>query len=448
MGYLQDYQYYMSGTECPESFLRWSALALAGAVCGKRVWVTHGEYFDIYPNLYVCLVGTPGSGKSVAKDTARDFLLETWPEYPLSAEIQSHQHICRSMATPEGCFTWKNHLGKLEEYRPFFAMPDELQLFFSTDKAGMMGFLVGVYSSKIFSTGFKVEAGLPQHIKNPYFSLLGCSTPEWFMGNLKQDLFSGGAGRRFLIVYDRKTVYKPRPQKPPHAGEAYARIINHLRCLKDLSGPSMVDPAAYPWWDKWYLSRDTWAHRDDPIILQAHETKHIMLLKVAHLLSLNDTPFQKIVTEEHFRIALAMLNELEPKVVRLTSGIGRNPLAGIGAELLEKISVCGGKVLEKKFRIQFFRNLRDGEWRELKEHYTQTNQLIETSVPDEHGTFRTLLFEPSVYVQEFPFSCPACGRVFRTQVSCCGKQAIRTVVSPPSGGTLPEPGSGQPLSGH
>lgn len=419
----------MSGTECPRSFLLWSSLALAGAMCGHRVWVKCGDYFSIYPNLYVCLVGSPGSGKSVARNKVNKLIHEIWPEYPTSADIQSHQHICRMMASAEGVFTWKNGSGQIEAARPFFALPDELQNFLATDKSGMMGFLVGVHSSEGFATGFKREENLPQYIENPYFSLLSCAVPEWFMTTLKMDLFSGGAGRRFILVYDRKTKLHPWPTHPPGATEAFMRVVNHLKCLKEFHGSLTLDAQALVWWEKWYLAKDTWPNREDPIVGQFHETKPDMVLRVASLLCLNETPFQTVIQEDHLRAALLMLDALEPGVIRLTSGIGRNPLAGAGAELLEKLLVCGGMQFEKRFRVQFYRNLRDEQWEEMLKHFTETDQLIRTNILDDGGVTRNVLFLPEEYYSRFKWLCGTCKRRYHKVTTCCGQPT--TEATPP-----------------
>lgn len=439
MGYLQDYQLYLSGTECPRSFVLWSSLALMGAVCGRRVWVKSGDYFNIYPNLYVALVGDSGSGKSVPRIRAVQLLHLVWPEYPISADIQSHQHICRKMASTDGAFTWKNGSGKIEISRPFFAVPDELPLFLGTDMKGMMAFMVGVHTSEGFATGFKVEEDLPQYIENPYFSVLGCAVPDWFMNNLKMDLFTGGAGRRFIIVHDHKTVLRPRPAFPPGAVEAYQRIINHLQCLREYHGCSVVDPAAYAWWDNWYLSRDKWAYRDNPIISQFHSTKPDMVLRVALLLSLNEMPFQQVIREEHLRLALGFLDELEPKVIRLTAGIGRNVLAGMGAELMEKLELNGGQALEKRFRMMFYRHLRDQEWEELITHYTGTNELVRISCPDPSGVVRLMLFLPTKYDEIFCHVCKHCGQRYIAAKVCCGYPTSPLSPSTLEGAAVPTP---------
>src|SRR4051812_47319024 len=97
MGYLKDYLYYSSGDECPEPYKIWSALSLFGAVLGRKVWNMHGDYFQILPNLYVCLVGDAGSGKSTAKNVSKKIFTREFPQYLTSSSFQSFQDIADQM---------------------------------------------------------------------------------------------------------------------------------------------------------------------------------------------------------------------------------------------------------------------------------------------------------------------------------------------------------------
>ncbi len=62
MSYLADYLHYSSGAETPDEFLYWGGLSILGHVLGNKVWVTHGDHFRFFPNLYIALVGDT-SGK-------------------------------------------------------------------------------------------------------------------------------------------------------------------------------------------------------------------------------------------------------------------------------------------------------------------------------------------------------------------------------------------------
>src|ERR1017187_9807736 len=95
-GYLKDFLFYNSGNECPESFWTWSALSLLGHIIGPKVWHMHGR-FKITPATYTALIGSPGSGKSTAKDEVRDLFKKLCPELLISSSIQSREDILELM---------------------------------------------------------------------------------------------------------------------------------------------------------------------------------------------------------------------------------------------------------------------------------------------------------------------------------------------------------------
>jgi hypothetical protein len=397
MGYLSDYLYYGSGNECPHSFQTWSALTLLGAVLGRKVWTWHGSYFKVHPNIYTCMVGTAGSGKSTAKGVAKEIFIQHFPDLLISTSIQSREDIAQKMGLPECIVTWKDdhgsfgQPGKIYEYRPFFAIVNELASFLSVDKQRMIEFLVDIFDENHFSTGFKTTTS--QNFDNPCFSMLACAVPKWFMSNLKIDLFDGGLGRRMIIVYDEKTRLIDDPVTPPGGNEALLRAVDHLRAAAKLYGEVKKTEAAKKWWKEWYCDPHR-INRDDPILMQFHETKHIILLKVAILLAMSEQPFTMTMTDDHMQTACAMLDLLEPKIVRLTSGIGRNELAGIGAQLLDTLSRIGGVASEKQLMKFFARYLRDPEFLEVVNHYITTNELVVTIIKD---TGQKVYFLPDRY---------------------------------------------------
>src|SRR6516164_1438064 len=53
---------YTSNLEAPEIWRKWSAISMIAATLEQKVWADTGG--NLYPNLYVFLVGQPGMGKS------------------------------------------------------------------------------------------------------------------------------------------------------------------------------------------------------------------------------------------------------------------------------------------------------------------------------------------------------------------------------------------------
>ena len=160
MGLLNDFIYYNSGHECPDNFVTWSGLSLLSAVLGRRVWVKHGDYYKFYPNLYVCLVGTAGSGKSSAMGEAEKIFIDNFKDYMVSESIQSREDLLKKMGSNECEHTFKDEDGRcgglpgaIYSFRPFYCIVDELENFLSVDTTKMIGMLVGIYGRSSFSTG-------------------------------------------------------------------------------------------------------------------------------------------------------------------------------------------------------------------------------------------------------------------------------------------------------
>ncbi len=405
MPFLQDLILYNAGTECPQPFIVWSGLATLGAVLGRKVWTMHGDRFRIYANLYVNMVGTSGSGKSTAQELSRDMIVDNFPNLLISDDFQSAQDILKKMSDDTNVFTWNDKAGllgeanKIHEYRPFYAIVDELSNFLSTDMKAMTGLLVGIYSRSTFGTGFKNDPNKNQRFRNPYFSMLSCTVPDWMMSNLRIDLFTGGLGRRMIIVHSQKTKKEPDPFIPVGGKQALARAVDHLKAVyhEDFNGQLKRTTEADKWWRLWY-NDPTRITQDDPILKQFHETKHIQVLKVAMLLAMCDMPFKWEIDVHHLQGAVKMLDDLEPDILRLTQGIGRNELASIGQQIMDYIVRMGGAASETNIRKFFGRYLKNNEFTDVLQQLIKTEQAFVVSLPDpKTGVPVTFFMIPTFY---------------------------------------------------
>jgi hypothetical protein len=395
MKYLKDYLHFTSGTECPEPYRVWAGLSLLAAVLGRKVWTYHGR-FEILPSLYVILVGDAGSGKSTAKNDAKKIFTSEFPQYMSSASFQSHQDIIDLMCNAQPR-VWEERNGDdvilaIHGYTPFYIVCNEFSSLLSTDKKGMVEFLVDIYDENEFSTGFKTQrAANPekkQKLDNPYVNVLACAVPKWFMGNLKMDLFDGGLGRRLIIVYSERTGIVDNPIMVPGGAEARTEVLNHLKLCEEFKGQLKRTPDSMLWWKEWYHKTKS-TRIDDPILMQFYQTKPVQVLKVAMLLTMCEAPLQHEIEPHHLQNAVTLIDELEPNVVRLTSGIGRNELAGVGVQLLDFLARMGGAASEMQVKKYFRRYMDTKEFIEVLQSFIDTKELVYSMDPS--GTFRILM---------------------------------------------------------
>lgn len=382
MSYLSDYIHYSSGTEVPDEYLQWGGLSILGHVLGKKCWIEHGEgYFRFTPETYIALVGEAGSGKNTALNVNIRIMLNHFPDLMLSASVQSREDIAWQMGeeTPTNPHTWRQPDGQIITYRPFYILNEELNNLLSVDKIKMMSFLIQLFDGEQFSTGFKKDRlanpTRKQWFANPFVSLLAGAVPEWFMTDMKMDLFSTGMGRRMIIVNARRTKVVPFPFKPVTADAAMTRVIAHLKQAYAFTGGAYLNEEAKRFWEPWYIKTKKEIPLD-PILAQFNATKPMQVLKIALLLLRSESLESNVIECAHLEMAVHMIDKLEPGIIKLTSGIGRNELAGIGAQMLDFIERMDGMVTEVQLKKTFHRYMNLPETKELLQLYSETGQLL------------------------------------------------------------------------
>jgi hypothetical protein len=171
------------------------------------------------------------------------------------------------------------------------------------------------------------------------------------------DLFTGGLGRRLIIVYENRTILIAHPKVPEGGQEAWDRVVDHVKLVADASGEMHMSREADEWWVRWYEDPNR-LKTDDPLLLQLFANKHVILQKVAMLLSFCRWPFTMTVEPGDLITALTLLEGLEPAIRKLSLGIGRNELATVAMDLIQSIEYMGGAAEDRLLRKRFFRDCK------------------------------------------------------------------------------------------
>lgn len=379
MSFLQDYVLYHDGNECPRKFVLWSGLVVLSIAAGRKVYIEQ-DYFTIYPNIYVCLVGSPGSRKTSSKDIARDLVTDELPAFTLAASTMTKEAITKFLGDEESLRVYKDETAALVEWRPFGMFINELKNFLNVNPRGMIDFLTDIYDRKFFDVGTKNKGS--DIIKNPYFVMLACETPEWLMSNLRMDVISGGWARRVIHVYDKRIKRIAFPFISPEAKEAWKRVRQHLHDMQNIAGPLQWGPGTREWYNNWYT---TLKMPEDATLNGFYETLHIQLLKTAILWALNEYPPSTVLQVNHLQLALDSLDAVADGLPRLTQGIGRNDLAEPTVRLLEVLDMSGGKILLKQLKLVTWKDMRGMEFEGVLAHLEQTDQIRRVMIKNAAG---------------------------------------------------------------
>jgi hypothetical protein len=325
-------------SEAPESLLTWSGLFCISAVTKRKIQFSQ-EYlkkYRIYPTTYVMFVGPPGV---ITKSTTAGYGLEVIAEMLDGMPITDPSHV--NIGQTSG-----SHIGIIQQMQK--TLDGSLTII-----AGEFGNLVSSmpketydFLSKMFDsdkTAEKYVHGTRQHgveaIMKPSLNILGCTTPDWMAENSGYMLGGGFAARTVFIFENqkrqRRLFYKgigPNLEQLDKMREGLAKDLRRIGQLKGEAKPETE--ALADEMEDWYQEIENFKGERGTETFQ--QRKHVHVLRTAMLLSLCERD-DLIITKEHYDRAMVLIADVESKLGRGLSTIGRNPYSALLFEILEFI---------------------------------------------------------------------------------------------------------------
>lgn len=327
-----------TGTEVPENYYYWAGISALASIVNGNVWIRMGRY-EIYPNMYIVLIGPPGNGKTSALRRAEK-LVRQFDDITLSAQAETAEGLVRFMRD-KGVKSLE--LGKENvQYCPITCFLSELSNFFGRDPGGMIDLLTGIWDCGGENFHRRTKGQGEDVIPRPNLNLLGCTTQDWITTYLKSDIIGGGFTRRVVFNNELMGDDKLRvswPDDTPATIQAYQNCIAYGRVLRGVRGEMSYGLGARAWWDNWYQTRPI---PREPDVRGYHKSKPTILLKVAMLVALSKAP-DRVVNIEDLEVGLALLDNTETHLLKVFQGIGRNELTHVANKMLEFLEAAPPK---------------------------------------------------------------------------------------------------------
>lgn len=236
--FFADYLEYSSGGETPAVFNRWSAIGMLGAWLGRQVYFKFGGQ-NLAPNQYIMLLGSAGTKKSTAINTAKR-LVKTAGYTQIAAEKTSKEKFLLDLSEDgkEGGKNLGNMLDQAlwgeaneSDYREIWIAKGEFNDFFSNnilDFVSMLGELwdkEGPYENRI-------KNGQSVIIPNPTIGILGGNTQTAFASAFPPEAVGQGFFSRVIAVYAKPTGIKITFPRIPSDDET-KYMVDQLIAIKE-----------------------------------------------------------------------------------------------------------------------------------------------------------------------------------------------------------------------
>lgn len=242
-------------SEPPDTFHRWSLLAVTGAWLGRRVWLPFGST-NIHSNMYVMLMGKAGSRKSTAIKAAVKFITSVGYN-KIAAGKSSKEAFLLDLAGDSNIIDSQdiletNIFGSANRTdAEVLIAADEFNVFVGN---GNLEFLTELGNMWDYDGEFKsrVKNSASACIYNPTISILAGNTATNFSLAFPAEAIGQGIFSRLVLVHGDKTgkhlTIPPSPDKEIH--ELLATRFHAMRST--VSGAMQLESTAYKLLDKIY----------------------------------------------------------------------------------------------------------------------------------------------------------------------------------------------------
>lgn len=289
------YLSYTAKTECPTFFHRWTAITSLAAYLGRSIYFKHG-HFTLHPNLYVMLIGSPGTKKSsaikigakllkqagyttfAAKKTRQEKFLQDMADMAPSAE-ESGDILDMNLFGEDTGAEDKGDCSANYEGKPpaeCFVAADEFNNFIGIGNIDFVSILGELWDYEgVFD--YKLKNTKSIFIPDPTVTILGGNTPTGFSQAFPTEAIGQGFFSRLLLVYGEpsgvKYTFPPAPDIPLQ--KELIALVHRIK--REVQGEVEISPSAIELIDTIY---HTWQGIDD--IRFEHYTNR----RLTHLLKL------------------------------------------------------------------------------------------------------------------------------------------------------------------
>lgn len=355
--FLALYLRYIEDTETPRLYHVWSALSGVSACLGRRCWYTQ-SVGDLYPNMFIVLVGPPAVRKSTALKMMQKLLRSTTGvRFAPDDTGGQRQGILAAMADSDsgkdnspsdqlvkalsedstngmvGLAMMNNKLEAIanieidaRDPRTLYVCQSELKAFLGENNTQMTTFLCKMYDGDAYDYRLKSSSHV---LTDALLGMLGCTTPSEIALALPPQAIGGGFTSRIIFVYaDRVHKKIPRPSVDEGAGAQIAEVYRHV--FDQMQGPFQESKEAAAMFDEIYMRGIV---LKDPRFVNYVDRRDVHLKKLSMALAAS----RKSIVIEAIDVKAAdqLLLLTEENMADALGEYGMSPLSAAKQKLLE-----------------------------------------------------------------------------------------------------------------
>jgi hypothetical protein len=332
--WLENYMKYTQRSESPELYHLWCGLTAISTALRRKCFCDWGPLRgQVYPNLFVALVGPPGGRKGTAMRPAKTFLQEL--DVTLGADsLGSTQALYKELIDSEDSYV--DDKGMTKKHKSVSIWAEEFQVFLSDRDQMLIPSLTDLFDCAD-SWKYKTLSRKTEDISNCFITIIGAITPSLLQSKLTQDAVGGGLVSRIIFVVGQGPKHRKALQYlTEEEMDIQKKLGEDLQEIANMSGQFKLSKDFLRAYVQWYEQDydDTGVPSDK--FLGYNHRRPLHINKVCMLVSAAESN-EMIITAEHFEKALAIMQITEQEMPNAFYGLGLSSQADVYAKILSFI---------------------------------------------------------------------------------------------------------------
>ena len=238
--WVQQYLELTEGLPTPPLFRLWSGISAIASVLERRVWLPT-SHLILFPNLFILLVGPPGSGKSISISPARKLLIATKKIMMAPTDMTKAAMIDVLAANRRRVLIG----GETIEYHPLCIVLSEFGTLVSAYDLEFMSVINTTFDNEDVSSQRRGHnSGKEISIRNATVNILEGTQPGYLSELLPETAWNMGFAARLLMVYAPSAPSVDPFDTGEDQGARFAALRDALLEFAKLLGPFAISEEA------------------------------------------------------------------------------------------------------------------------------------------------------------------------------------------------------------
>lgn len=243
---------YTKGAQSNDLFRRWSAIGIIAGALERKVWIV-SQGAEIYPNLYIFIVGPPGVGKTRQLNLAGELyntLTGSGTEYHKVARVS----LTKASLMDQLSAAVRTPPNGMETFNSMLILSYELGALIPNYDPDFLNALTYIYDGIKYDEQRRGTKNDPLIIDRPQLTMVGCTTPSYLVNTMPPNAWDQGFLARVIIIYSSETELLPlnlNDEHPYDNKELQAALAADLKEMASRTGKLQFTAEAATLIHKW-----------------------------------------------------------------------------------------------------------------------------------------------------------------------------------------------------